>query len=213
MRIVAFSDSHTRHAEVEIPPGDLLIFAGDLSQCRSVEEAVNFNDFLATLPHPYKVVIGGNHDHQLAQGVEQARCLLSNGIYLQDQAVAINGITLYGAPWQPIFNSRACDAFARFRGRPMREKWNLIPQKIDILITHTPPQGIMDLDQGIANGCSDLLAAVQQVRPRYHIFGHIHNHNGCLTCGPTTFINCNVKGPGGLLRPATVFDIEPAAVS
>ncbi len=206
MRIVAFSDTHTRHAEVEIPPGDLLIFAGDMSQCRTNEETISFNTFLSTLPHPHKIVIGGNHDHQLARDPQQARALLTNATYLLDQYVCIQGINIYGAPWQPIFHAKACDAFARFRGRPMREKWDLIPEGVDILITHTPPQGIMDEDQGISHGCSDLLSAVHRVQPRYHVFGHIHNHNHRLTCGPTTFINCNVKGAGGILRPATLFD-------
>ena len=207
MRVVAFSDSHTRHREVVIPDGDLLIFAGDLSQCKSREEAIDFNDFLGKLPHRYKVVIGGNHDHQLAQGVAQARELLSNAIYLQDSGVCIEGLNIWGAPWQPIFNAKACDAFARFRGTPMREKWALIPKDTDLLITHTPPLGIMDEDQGISNGCSDLLAVVQAVKPKVHVFGHIHNYNGVFECKGTRYINCNVRGAKGVLREATVFEV------
>jgi Icc-related predicted phosphoesterase len=206
MKIVAFSDSHTLHESVVIPPGDILIFAGDMSLCRTVQEAVRFNEFLGTLPHPFKVVIAGNHDHLLEQKGAQAHSLFTNAAYLQDQSVEIEGITFYGAPWQPIFNARACDAFALPRGKAMKEKWNLIPDKIDILITHTPPLGIMDEDQSIGHGCMDLLEAVRRIRPKHHIFGHIHNHNGLLKNGETTFINCNVRGPRGEIRPALSFD-------
>ncbi|MEN8189690.1 MAG: metallophosphoesterase family protein [Thermodesulfobacteriota bacterium] len=205
MKIVCFSDSHSMHEEVPIPHGDLLIFAGDMSRCREVQEAVRFNRFLATLPHPYKIVIGGNHDLLLSENKKQARELLSNAIYLEDDHITVQGIKIYGAPWQPVFNHRACAAFALPRGTPLRSKWEKIPHDVNILVTHTPPVGVMDEDQSIGHGCSDLLEAVHRVKPRYHIFGHIHNHNGVIANG-TTFINCNVRGPRGQIREALAFD-------
>lgn len=177
-----------------------------MSVCRTVQDVAGFNDFLKTLPHQYKIVIGGNHDHLLARDPAFGRELLKDAIYLQDEAVVLENITLYGSPWQPIFNTAACDAFALPRGRTMREKWALIPKETDILITHTPPCGIMDEDGGVSHGCSDLLETVQRIRPRFHIFGHIHNHNGMERIGDTTYINCNVKGKKGHIRPALAFD-------
>ena len=205
LKITAFSDTHMLHQRVEIPDGDLLIFAGDMSVCRKAQDVAGFNDFLKTLPHRHKIVIGGNHDHLLAQSPELSRKLLPDCTYLQDEAVVIEGVKIYGSPWQPVFNTNACDAFALPRGVIMREKWQMIPEDTDILITHTPPCGIMDEDEGISNGCSDLLAAVQRIKPKFHIFGHIHNHNGILTIGETTFMNCNVKGKKGRVRPALTF--------
>ncbi|MEN8200067.1 MAG: metallophosphatase domain-containing protein [Thermodesulfobacteriota bacterium] len=206
MKITAFSDTHMRHLQVEIPDGDLLIFAGDMSVCRTIQDVTGFNDLLKQLPHRHKVIIGGNHDHLLASSPELGRKLLQDGIYLEDEAVTIDGIKIYGAPWQPIFNTNACDAFALPRGRVMREKWALIPEDTDILITHTPPCGIMDEDGGICHGCSDLLEVVQRIAPRFHIFGHIHNHNGIQTIGQTTYVNCNVKGKKDHVRSALTFD-------
>ena len=194
------------HQQVEIPDADLLIFAGDMSVCRTVQDVAGFNDFLKTLPHHHKIVIGGNHDHLLASSPELGRKLLQDAIYLQDEAVIIEGIKIYGSPWQPIFNTNACDAFALSRGRIMREKWARIPEDTDILITHTPPCGIMDEDGGVSHGCSDLLEVVQRIVPRFHIFGHIHNHNGMQTIGRTTFINCNVKDKKERVRAALTFD-------
>ncbi len=206
MKILAFSDTHMLHQKVDIPDGDLLIFAGDMSVCRTLQDVVGFNSFLKTLPHPHKIVVGGNHDHLLASSPELGQELLQDAIYLQDSSVSLEGITIYGSPWQPIFNTNACDAFALPRGKVMRDKWASIPDKTDILITHSPPCGIMDEDGGVSHGCSDLLKRVQQVQPRFHIFGHIHNHNGMTTIGRTCFINFNVKAKKGIVRPALAFD-------
>jgi len=206
MKIVAFSDTHMLHEKVEIPEGDLLIFAGDMSVCKTVQDVTKFNKFLKTLPHPFKIVVGGNHDHLLAYSPETGRELLQDAIYLQDSSTTIKGIKIYGAPWQPTFNTKACNAFALPRGKIIRKKWNLIPEDTDILITHSPPCGIMDEDGGVSHGCSDLLERVQQIQPKLHIFGHIHNHNGIKIIGNTSFINCNVKAKKGIVRPALAFD-------
>ena len=206
MKIVAFSDTHMLHDKVEIPDGDLLIFAGDMSICKTVQDVSRFNAFLKTLPHPYKIVIGGNHDHLLAYSADIARELLQDAFYLQDSSVTIEGTIIYGSPWQPTFNTKACSAFALPRGTIIRKKWDLIPEGVDILVTHSPPCGIMDEDGGVSHGCSDLLERVRQIQPKLHIFGHIHNHNGMVTVGKTRFINCNVKAKNGIVRPALAFD-------
>ena len=206
MRIVAFSDTHMLHDNVEIPDGDLLIFAGDMSICKTVQDVSRFNAFLKTLPHPNKIVIGGNHDHLLAYSSDIAKELLQDAIYLEDSSVTIEGISIYGSPWQPTFNTKACSAFALPRGKIIRKKWDLIPEGVDILVTHSPPCGIMDEDGGVSHGCSDLLERVLQLQPKLHIFGHIHNHNGMVTVGKTCFINCNVKAKSGIVRPALAFE-------
>jgi len=206
MKITAFSDTHMLHQKVEIANADILIFAGDMSVCRTIQDVAGFNSFLKSLPHKYKIVVGGNHDHLLASSPDLGRKLLHDAIYLQDESVIIEGIKIYGSPWQPAFNSKACDAFALPRGGNIREKWDLIPTDTDILITHSPPCGIMDEDSGFSHGCSDLLKAVQRVAPRFHIFGHIHNHNGMQRVENTTFINCNVKDKNNRVRPALTFD-------
>lgn len=208
MKFALLSDTHATQGRVTIPEADVLIFAGDMTHCRTSRDVANFNDFLGSLPHEHKIVIGGNHDHRLARDPEKARAMLSNAVYLQDEAVVICGITIYGAPWQPIFNERACDAFALPRGKALQQKWDMIPEGIDILVTHTPPAGILDQDGPVSHGCSDLAAAVARTRPRYHVFGHIHSHHGMVTIGATRYINCNVQGENGALRPALLLDYD-----
>lgn len=174
--------------------------------CKTIQDVAGFNAFLKPFPHQYKIVVGGNHDHLLASSPDLGRELLQDAIYLQDEEIVINGIKIYGTPWQPTFNTRACNAFALPRGKVMQEKWAQIPEDTDILVSHCPPAGIMDEDGGVSHGCSDLLARVQAITPQFHIFGHIHNHNGMQRIEKTTFMNCNVKDKNNRIRPALTFD-------
>lgn len=208
MKIALFSDTHASHGQISIPDADILIFAGDMTYCRTSLDVSDFNDFLKHLPHKHKIVVGGNHDHILARHPEKAAKLLSEAIYLLDASVVIEGITIYGSPWQPAFNARACDAFALPRGKALKEKWNMIPTGVDMLVTHTPPAGILDQDGPVSHGCSDLTATVAALQPRYHVFGHIHRHHGMIKCGPTSFVNCNVQGKNGVLRSALLLDYD-----
>jgi Icc-related predicted phosphoesterase len=54
--------------------------------------------------------------------------------------------------------------------------WSNLPEKIDILITHGPPSGILDVSihNGLNVGCAFLRKAVLKIQPKVHIFGHIH---------------------------------------
>ena len=98
---------------------------------------------------------------------------LTNCTYLQDSWTEVYGLKIYGTPWQPMF----CGwAFNLERGEKLLQKWDLIPDDTDILITHTPPVGYGDLcATGVRAGCVDLLTTVQKrVKPKYNIYGHIH---------------------------------------
>lgn len=62
-----------------------------------------------------------------------------------------------------------------------------------MLITHTPPAGVLDRTSGGRHcGCPDLLARVEQVGPSIHCFGHVHASAGRLVRGPTKFVNAAV---------------------
>lgn len=212
MKVAIFSDTHTSHWKIKVPDADLLIFAGDMTHCRTDREVADFNDFLHSLPHKYKVVVAGNHDHRLTDDPEKAKSLLSEAIYLQDEAVVIEGITIYGAPWNPLFNDYACDAFALPRGKVLKRKWDMIPPGIDILVTHTPPSGILDRNGPVSHGCTDLAAAVAALKPKYHIFGHIHNRHGAVKHGETWYINANVQGKNGVLRSPLLLDYNSGEI-
>jgi Icc-related predicted phosphoesterase len=77
-----------------------------------------------------------------------------------------------------------------------KELFSRIPEDTDILITHGPPQGILDQSalEGKHQGCDQLLTAVRRVRPRVHVFGHIHQHYGVVRSAGTLFVNAALAG-------------------
>ncbi len=207
MRIVAISDTHGYHDRVSIPEGDLLIHGGDLSNSGTLIEMERFNAFLEKLPHPHKVVIAGNHDFALERQAPEAEKLLTACHYLKDRQVVVEGLKIYGSPWQPWFFDWA---FNLRRGSPLAEKWAQIPNDTDILVTHGPPQGILDLTHdGRRVGCEELAKRVQEVRPQAHIFGHIHEAYGSLERYGTTFYNASLYNHfEKRYQPAWVFDLQ-----
>lgn len=190
MKIVCISDTHGKHHQLEVPDGDLLIHAGDLSPRGRPKEIRRFNNWLATLPHRHKVVIAGNHDFLFEDDPEQAEALLTNAIYLNDSGVTIEGIRIWGSPITPWFFDWA---FNRARGNEIRKHWELIPENTDILITHGPPKGILDqTSRGEEVGCEALSEALAYVCPKYHVFGHIHEAHGEANINGTHYINASM---------------------
>jgi predicted phosphohydrolase len=172
--VVCISDTHNRFPE--IPGGDLLIHAGDLSQGGTRQEIQRTLDWLRTQPHQFKVVIAGNHELLLdpQRGIpDTERNALSwhDLIYLKDSSRSLRFkrgrvLNLYGSPWTRKHGNWA---FEYPRGV---DKWTqAIPEGTDVLITHMPPFAHLDLD-GL--GDEKLLSEVKRVRPQLHVFGHIH---------------------------------------
>jgi Icc-related predicted phosphoesterase len=189
MRLVLISDTHGQQERVQVPPGDVLIHAGDLTAHGWIEELPALNDFLGTLPHRHKIVIAGNHDFCFEADLAACARLLTNAVYLQDEAITLDGVKFYGSPWQPWFFEWA---FNLRRGPEIRAKWDLIPPDTDVLITHGPPFGRRDRNaEGERVGCQDLWDVVQQVRPTLHVFGHIHEGYGLTAGTPTAFANAS----------------------
>jgi len=195
VKFVVISDTHNGLSSVEIPDGDILIHCGDFTDYGTVDEFKKFNEDIGALPHAVKVVIAGNHDWLLQSAPETARKALYNCVYLQDEGYEIDGIKLWGSPWQPFFHDFA---FNLHRGKALKEKWDLIPEDTDILITHGPPGGKGDLIHSFNSlvieniGCEDLRDAVERIAPKYHLFGHCHVGHGVVRTKNTTYINAAI---------------------
>lgn len=205
MRIVCLSDTHNQ--EIETPDGDILIHAGDATVHGTHEEILEFNRWFAALPHKRKIFVAGNHDWLFETNPVMARALLDKSIvYLQDRAIEIAGLKFYGSPWQPRFYDWA---FNLNRGREIAEKWEMIPSGVDILITHGPPYGILDRTAyGDNAGCEELMKKVAELRPKAHIFGHIHEGYGMNEEFGVTFINAsNCNESYFPVNPPIVFEI------
>lgn len=205
------SDTHGLHEKVDVPEGDILLHAGDLTNRGLLPEVSEFNRWIGTLPHRHKVVIAGNHDLPFERWPDVSRGLLTNCHYLQDEEIEIEGLRIYGSPWQPEFFNWA---FNLKRGRRLAEKWAKIPEGIDILMTHGPPHGILDrTEEGQWVGCKDLRVRVEFIKPAFHLFGHIHEAYGALgpgvDGGSTTFVNASIhQHLTGKIAKCWVFDFD-----
>ncbi|GAB4395282.1 MAG: hypothetical protein OHK0053_01720 [Microscillaceae bacterium] len=188
MKIVCLSDTHTLHRKVKVPEGDILIHAGDIChKGRSREVIEDFDQWLGELPHPYKIVVAGNHDLLFETEPTATRALLTQATYLEDESLTIEGIKIWGSPVTPYFLGMG---FNRKRGGLIRQHWEKIPPDVDLLITHGPPRGILDRTAiGIRAGCRDLAECVARIRPRMHLFGHIHERRGQVQTAHTLFVN------------------------
>jgi Icc-related predicted phosphoesterase len=191
VRIVAISDTHTFENDITVPDGDVLIHAGDATINGTLDEVEQFAEWLEAQPHRYKIVVAGNHDWLFERSPQVARSFVKDiAFYAQDTLWEINGVTFYGSPWQPRFMDWA---FNVDRGAAIKQKWDQIPQ-CDVLITHGPPWGVLDYVR-LGNehlGCEELLEAVRRVRPKVHVFGHIHGGYGEATIAGIKFVNASI---------------------
>ncbi|GAB4535206.1 MAG: hypothetical protein Tsb0020_50530 [Haliangiales bacterium] len=216
MRIVAVADTHTFQADLgELPAGDVFVHAGDICRRGSLDELAPAAEWMRSLRFAHKVVVAGNHDWCFVHEPERARATLGPEIiYLEDQAATIDGVRFWGSPWQPAFNGWA---FNLPRGAPLAEKWALIPEHTDVLITHGPPLGVGDNQHAEVMraedsylhraGCEALQAAVARLAPALHMFGHIHQDGGLWQRERTTYANVTTWE---CERRPTVVDYDPA---
>lgn len=179
-RISCISDLHGSYPK--LPGGDLLIIAGDLTSNDSAIAWHSFFDWLDRQQYRKIIYIGGNHDNFLSGLDEQERKDLceENVEYLCDSACEFEGLKIWGSPhtlWFEGINPH-CMAFTG-NEEYLAEKFTLIPDDTDILITHMPPFGILDYTKRCIHvGSKKLLGAIDAIKPRVHIFGHIHEDGG-----------------------------------
>jgi len=210
MKVTLISDTHSKHKQLDadLPGGELLIHAGDfMNSGYGAYEAEDFFTWFDKINnYDTKVLIAGNHDRWMQDRSDDALGILTGYKtieYLLDDDLTLyydghNGdlpednVRIYGSPWQPEF----CDwAFNLPRnGEEMKAKWDAIPDNTDILITHGPPFGYLDIPggQSIRVGCEMLRYRVDEIKPKIHVFGHIHGSSGYYFNGHTHFFNASV---------------------
>jgi len=209
MRVVVISDTHGQHNKLVLPKCDCIIHCGDVTSRGYKQEVYEFLNWFEQLPFLYKIFIAGNHDwyFQETDQEEIDSALMNRGIiYLKDEGVEVNGIKIYGSPVTPWFFDWA---FNVHRGAEIKKYWDDIPENLDILITHGPPKSILDKnDNSQECGCEDLLRSVLDKKPRFHLFGHIHEAYGKLLSPNTHFVNASVLNENyRLVNEPIVFDI------
>lgn len=179
MRVLALADLHGHLPE--IVPCDLLLLGGDLcpvdrdgipGQERWLRE--RFAPWLEQLPAEYVVGVAGNHDFIFQDEPERVPEL--PWTYLLDETVQIDGLTVHGTPWQPVFGDWAFN----LPEDDMAKRFALIPEEADVLLCHGPPRGYGDWVNGAQRrvGSRALMNAILRTRPHLCVFGHIHEGRG-----------------------------------
>ena len=192
MTIVAISDTHGQHHNLTLPQGDVLIHAGDCTYRGTESEVKDFLDWFSSQDYQYKILIAGNHDFffERADPLKIKSVIPEKVIYLNDSGISIEGLNFWGSPITPWFFDWA---FNRHRGSEIKTHWDLIPENTDILITHGPVHGILDKTiYGKKVGCEALCDKITEIRPKAHIFGHIHEAYGQLFRQDTLFVNASI---------------------
>ena len=199
IRVICISDTHNLHNKIKhIPEGDILIHAGDFTESSTLEEIIDFNNFLGMLPHKYKIVIAGNHEYILdpnksnSMKIREAKSLLTNCIYLEHESLVLyNNIRIFGTPYQKYF----CDmAFNIKNEEELTKLYKEIPSNTDILITHDPGYGIGDNTMYEKNvGVPSLIKEIRErIHPKLHVFGHIHEaYGGWRDAAGITYFNAS----------------------
>jgi len=198
LRIVVMSDTHELHREVNAPEGDILLFCGDFTMwSKSMAAILDFNAWLGELPYRRIVLSPGNHEFFLERD-PTARSLLTNATVLINESVTVAGLNIWGSPVTPLSSG----AFSLSSAIDRKRLYAAIPADTDVLITHTPPYGVLDLSPGSTQpaGCKELSDAVQRIRPKLHVFGHIHGAHGVAHTDDTTFVNAALLGADGDLE-------------
>lgn len=202
MKITAIGDLHGDTPA--LPGGDLLIVSGDLTARDKAHEYAQFKMWIEKQDYKKKVVIGGNHDTLIFNGrwvydkpydfeylcdsgtefeyeekVEEDHKFKGTITYKQKKK-----LKLWGTPWTQWFEgvNPLCTAFMLQSEVELAEKYDMIPDDTDILITHGPRFEVLDRTLYKTNaGSKSLLKRVDYLKGKqlkFHIHGHIHEAHG-----------------------------------
>ncbi|KAJ4293213.1 hypothetical protein N0V90_008495 [Kalmusia sp. IMI 367209] len=203
VRFLVMSDTHDK-VPSSTPQCDVLLHCGDLTEDGSPQSISTALSALSKIDAEIKLIIAGNHEisldktYYLAEGGSEAAYLESRSLLLNPDIRYLEEGThdfmlksgahfkIYVSSWTPIYGSSAFQYPSnedRFNGADITPSWaknvgketSIIPEGVDIVMTHGPPQYVLDKTaDGRSAGCEHLRRAIARVRPRLHCFGHVH---------------------------------------
>lgn len=194
MKLHFISDTHNNHRKVKVPECDILFHCGDWSAgIGNEKDTLNFIEWLDKQPARYKIVIPGNHEVNFSRNAEEQQFLFDSvqSLYLlNDSSITVEGLNIYGLPWTPTFGHGWAYNAANDRVEAAHlmipyigDIYDKIPEDTDILLTHGPAYGILDLTPHSSYdrraGCATLTNHLSNnKRLKIHAFGHLHHCGG-----------------------------------
>jgi Icc-related predicted phosphoesterase len=199
--LISISDTHTQHEKIQknlldlydLYPDSILIHSGDISYRGKLSEIKPFLIWFSSLPFSHKILIAGNHDFLFEDNSALVKQILKDefpGIsYLENSGIEINEIKFWGSPVTPRFYDWAFN-----KDEDIDEYWGLIPDDVNVLITHGPPYKILDqTERGLNVGCKFLANRIAKLpNLKVHVFGHIHEANGTYEKDGVVFVNASI---------------------
>lgn len=213
MIIDCIADLHGSFPKLE--GGDLLIVAGDLTARDTIHEYMKFYHWFHNQNYSHFIIIAGNHDRLIEEGLVLTEGL-ANTTYLCNSEMVfypplfpagnfpqdLKRLKIWGSPNSLRFDevNPHCAAFMKTE-RQLKRIYSKIPDDVDILITHTPPLQILDRNSD-GHRCGSLSLRNEldnRIKPKLHIFGHIHEAYGQLlykgmleNTSDTLCVNCSI---------------------
>lgn len=197
VKLTVLGCTHGAYDQLKLDGGDLLILTGDYTARDTHDEYHEFIDWVEEQNYKKKIVIGGNHDMIMKnKGIAFSRC---NFDYLCDSGTEYEGLKIWGFPHSLTFPNinPACTAWTGDE-HYISEKCKLIPKDIDILISHSPPWGILDKTvNGSHVGSTSIRGVVLDKftypNLKYNFFSHIHEQGGKMVdLTSAKFYNCSI---------------------
>lgn len=204
MKTIILSDTHCRLRKIDVPAGDLLLHAGDLTFKGDIKEISQELRELERISKNFTygcVFIAGNHDRLAEQQpFLMKQMALDHGLtYLDHSSTVINGFNIFGSAYSPEF----CNWSFGYDRAEAFKYWSEIPDNTHILITHGPPMGVLDsvikfnsmkgeyVEEKV--GCLDLYNRIQELKElKVHCFGHIHQNYGIQVFNKIYSVNASV---------------------
>jgi len=216
MKIAIISDVHCKWDKLVIPECDILISCGDYSFYGEQHIVREFHSWLDVQPAKHIISVQGNHEVWVEKNFNdaklEAKAVCPRVHFVDEGMIKIGELKIWCSSWTPFFRNWAYNAL---RGDEIKRHWDVIPDDVNILVTHGPPSGILDITywMGVPKervGCVDLLNKILTLKQlKLHCFGHIHNESGETEINGVKFINAAICDKMYTpINPVRIFEYE-----
>jgi uncharacterized protein len=206
MKILVVSDQvidrlYSGSVKSNYPDINMIIGCGDLPY--------SYLEFLVTVFNLPLYYVPGNHDPEYGPSPDSRA---EGGINIDDRVIFTKGLLMAGLggsilyqPGGPNQYSQS-EMYMRAYRLLLKILWSRIRYRrpLDLLITHSPPEGIHDDDDPTHHGLRAINLILRWAQPRYMFHGHTIFYHQNLDSHITTYLGTQVVN----IYPFRVMDID-----